>query len=103
MDIRVLGRLDVVVGGASVSLGGPRQRAVLAALIVHANEVVSLDRLVDGVWDGRPPATAVVTLQRYVCHLRRALGPAAIETKRPGYVLACAPDSIDAHRFERHV
>lgn len=105
MDIRLLGRFDVVVDGAALSLGGPRQRAVLAVLAVQANEIVSTDRLVEEVWGGEPPATAVVTLQRYLSHLRRALDglPLTIETRRPGYVLVVDPELVDAHRFERMV
>ncbi|HEX9968881.1 MAG TPA: BTAD domain-containing putative transcriptional regulator, partial [Acidimicrobiales bacterium] len=105
MQIRLLGRFDVVVDGRTLPLGGPRQRAVLAVLAVHANQIVSFDRLVDEVWAGRPPATAVPTMQRYISHLRRALEglPAAIETRRPGYVLCVDPDLVDARRFERLV
>lgn len=105
MEIRLLGRFDVVADGAVVALGGPRQRAVLAVLALNANEIVSVDRLADEVWGGDPPASAVVTLQRYISHLRRALDglPLAIETRRPGYVLLVDADSIDARRFERLV
>lgn len=105
MDIRLLGRFDVLVDDRPLSLGGPRQRAVLAVLAIHANEIVSMDRLAEEVWGGEPPATAIVTLQRYVSHLRRALeGPAAaIETERPGYRLRVDPDAIDARRFEAMV
>lgn len=105
MELRLLGRFDVVVDGAAVSLGGPRQRAFLAVLAIHANEIVSVDRLAEEVWGPDLPATAVVTMQRYISHLRRALDglPVAIETRRPGYVLLVDPDRIDAQRFERLV
>lgn len=105
MEIRLLGRFDVLVQGTEVPLGGHRQRAVLAVLTVHANEILSVDRLIDEVWGGEPPASATSTLQRYVSHLRRALEglPAAIETRRPGYVLHVDNERIDARRFERMV
>lgn len=105
VEIRVLGSFDVVQDGQSLALGGPRQRTVAAVLAVHANETVSLDRLVDEVWAGQPPAAAVVTLRRYVSRLRQALAglPLSIETRRPGYVLLVEPDLIDARRFERLV
>jgi predicted ATPase/DNA-binding SARP family transcriptional activator len=105
IEIRLLGRFDVVHQGTAQALGGPRQRAVLAVLTIHANEIVSTDRLAEEVWGGEPPATAVVTMQRYISHLRRALDglPVAIETNRPGYVLRVDPDHIDARRFERLV
>ena len=103
MDIRLLGAFSVNADDGARPLGGLRQRAVLAALAVHANEVVSIDRLADDVWSGEPPPSAVATLQRYVSHLRKALDglPMAIETQGPGYVFTVAPDLIDAWRFER--
>ena len=84
-----------------VSLGGPRQRAVLARLALVAGHVVTVDRLVDDVWAGDPPATAVNTLQSYVSLLRRALGDAQVLRREgPGYVLAVERDVLDATRFE---
>ena len=105
MEIRLLGRFDVLVGDVPLSLGGHRQRAVLAVLALHANEVMSLDRLAEEVWGGQPPDSAVATLQRYVSHLRKALAglPASVDTRRPGYVLSAASELIDARRFEAMV
>jgi predicted ATPase/DNA-binding SARP family transcriptional activator len=105
VEIRLLSRFDVVREGTEVPLGGPRQRAVLAVLAIHADEIVSIDRLVEDVWSGEPPPTATTTLQRYVSHLRRALEglPVCIETRRPGYVLRVDPELVDARRFERLV
>ena len=102
MEIRLLGAFTVDADDGPRPLGGLRQRAVLAALTVHANEVVPIDRLADDVWSGEPPRSAVGTLQRYVSHLRKALEdlPAAIDTRGPGYVLTVDPDLIDARRFE---
>ena len=105
MEIRLLGAFEVMADDGPRSLGGLRQRAVLAVLAVHANEVVPVDRLADDVWSGEPPPSAVGTLQRYISHLRRALEglPATIETRGPGYVLTTDAESIDARRFERLV
>ncbi len=86
--------------GAAVPVGGPRQRAVLARLVVDAGRVVSTDALVDAVWGDRPPPTAVKTLQKYVVELRKALGPDVLETRGRGYVLQAADDQIDARCFE---
>src|SRR5262249_20389974 len=72
---RVLGPLEVLRSGDAVPLGGPRQRAVLALLLLQANQVVSRDRLVEDVWEGHAPAASITTLQTYVSHLRRALEP----------------------------
>ena len=73
MQIRVLGAFAVDGDDGARPLGGLRQRAVLAVLVVHANEVVPVDRLVDDAWSGEPPPSAVSTLQRYISHLRKAL------------------------------
>src|SRR5580704_19733589 len=71
----VLGPLEVLRSGRAVPLGGPRQRAVLAVLLLQANRVVSVDRLVEDVWEGHAPEASITTLQTYVFHLRRALEP----------------------------
>ena len=97
LDIRLLGPITAERDGEAVSLGGPRQRAVLARLALVAGQVVTVDRLVDDVWAGDPPATAVNTLQSYVSLLRRALGDAQLLRREgPGYVLA-----VDARRPRR--
>lgn len=103
MEIRLLGACELITEDGNRALGGLRQRAVLAVLTLHANEVVPTDRLADDVWSGEPPPSAVGTLQRYISHLRRALDglPAAIETRGPGYVLSIDPERIDVRRFER--
>src|SRR5215468_12137248 len=74
-EFGILGPLEVSRSGCAVPLGGPRQRAVLALLLVEANRVVSMDRLADDVWGGDPPEGWASTLQTYVFHLRRALEP----------------------------
>ena len=99
----VLGPLEVRAGERSISLGGPRQRAVLADLVLHAGSVVSRDTLIDDLWAGRPPPTAEAVVQNAVSRLRRALGKAAIETRAGGYSLRAEPGVVDARRFERLV
>jgi len=101
LDIRLLGPIGAERNGESVALGGPRQRAVLARLGLVAGQVVTVDRLVDDVWGGAPPATAVNTLQSYVSLLRRALGDATrLRREGPGYLLAVDRRQLDAARFE---
>ncbi|MEO3859798.1 winged helix-turn-helix domain-containing protein [Acrocarpospora sp. B8E8] len=86
--IRLLGPVDVTVAGTAKPLPGLRRKAVLARLALRPGEVVSVDQLIDAVWDGEPPATAVNSLQSHVSYLRRALGaPEAILARAPGYVL----------------
>ena len=75
MEIGVLGPLEVVADDLRLPLGTPRQRAVLAVLLVHLNEVVSLDRLIDLLWGETPPSAATASLQAYVSNLRRVLEP----------------------------
>ena len=103
MEFRILGPLEVVEDGRRLDLGGPKQRALLAALLLRANEVVSQDALIDDLWGESPPATAAKTLQAYVSRLRKALADAEgepatarLETHGHGYVLRIAPESLDA-------
>ena len=104
LDIRLLGPIAAERDGESLSLGGPRQRAVLARLALVSGQVVTVDRLVDDVWAGDPPATAVNTLQSYVSLLRRALGdPLLLRREGPGYVLTVDRGRFDAARFEDRV
>jgi len=92
--------LEVLDDGRRVELAGGRQRTLLALLLLHPNEVVSSDRLIDGVWGERPPATAPKVLQNAVSQLRRSLGDDLIVTRAPGYLLRVEPEAIDARRFE---
>jgi DNA-binding SARP family transcriptional activator/nucleotide-binding universal stress UspA family protein len=103
VEFRVLGPLEVLEDGRSLPLGGARQRALLAILLTHANEVVSTDRLIDQLWGGRPPNAALNTIQQYVSQLRKLLGAERIETRPPGYAIRLAPDELDLERFERLV
>lgn len=102
LEFRLLGPLEVAADGGLISLGGPRQRATLAILLLHANRVVSVDRLADELYTGAPPVTAVTQVQRQISDLRKALGAeAAIETRAPGYVLRVGSEQVDLSRFER--
>lgn len=102
LDFRILGPLEVIAEGSPIRLGGPKQRATLAILLLNANRVVSVDRLADDLYAGAAPVTAVTQVQRQVSELRKLLGPAhGIETQPPGYVLRLAPERLDLHRFER--
>ncbi|MGI5453840.1 ABC transporter substrate-binding protein [Streptomyces sp. CA-249302] len=110
-EFGVLGPLRVMRSGTALPLGGPRQRAVLALLLIEADRVVTLDRLVDEIWGDDPPDGAVTSLQTYVFHLRRILEPgrargAAAEllvTEGRGYRLRTDPAATDAGRFEAAV
>lgn len=103
MDYRILGPLEVVDQDRRLPLGGPKQRSLLALLLLHPNEAVSTDELVDRLWGERPPATAPKIVQVQVWRLRKALGGDALATRPPGYVLRIGPDELDLTRFERLV
>ena len=99
MELRILGPLEAVAEGRVVDIRGQKQRELLAILAVHANEVVSADRLIDELWGESPPASAVKTLQAYVSRLRKTLGGGSLTTHGHGYSLALAPGELDAERF----
>jgi DNA-binding SARP family transcriptional activator len=101
MDFRILGPLEVYAGDVAVPVGGAKPRALLAILLLHANEVVSNDRLIEALWAGQPPETALKALQVHVSQLRKAIGASAIHTRPPGYMLDAGPDEFDLHRFQR--
>jgi DNA-binding SARP family transcriptional activator/predicted Ser/Thr protein kinase len=100
LDFRILGPLEVIVEGRPLQLGGQRQRALLAILLLEAGRVVATDRLVDLLWGEEAPKTATNSLQNAISRLRKELGPEVLRTKAPGYVLGVAPGQIDARRFE---
>ena len=107
MDFRILGPLEAFDEGRRVRLGGDKQRALLALFLLHANQTLSTDRLIDELWGERPPATAAKTVQVYISRLRKALTCGAddgsagvVVTREHGYELALDPDRLDAHRFE---
>ena len=101
MDFRLLGPLEVSEQQRTISLGGLKQRSLLAVLLLRANEVVAVDRLIADLWGERPPATVAKSIQAYVSRLRRELGPDRLTTRSPGYVLHVAPDELDVAVFER--
>jgi DNA-binding SARP family transcriptional activator len=101
MEFRILGPLEVAENGRQVDLGGGKQRALLAILLLHANEVVSTDRLIDALWEEEPRETAQKALQVYVSQLRKALGRERLETRPPGYRLRVGEDELDLARFGR--
>ena len=109
MDFRILGPLEVRDDDRVIPLGGVKPRAVLAILLLRANQVVSTDRLVDELWGEQPPKTAGHTLQVFVSDLRGALAASSdgegsqrlIVTKAPGYLIQLEPDQLDLDRFER--
>jgi DNA-binding SARP family transcriptional activator/ABC-type branched-subunit amino acid transport system substrate-binding protein/DNA-binding beta-propeller fold protein YncE len=103
MDFRLLGPLEVLESDRPVSLGRGRQRALFALLLIHANEVVSTDRLIDELWGESPPRTALKSVQVYVSRLRKELGDGRLATRPPGYVLRTDPSEVDVCRFERLV
>jgi DNA-binding SARP family transcriptional activator len=109
LQVSVLGPLQVRCNGAELSLGGPKERAVLAVLAGHPGRTVPVPEIVTGVWGDDPPRTAEKTLQSYVMRLRRALRSAGATENGPlvtdpaGYRLAVPTDAVDAVRFEHLV
>src|SRR5829696_4412081 len=101
MEFRILGSLQVLAGDRHIPLGGAQQREVLAILLLHRGQVVSVDRIVDELWGERPPSRATKTVQVYVSRLRKALGDGVLVTRGGGYTLDLNGDSLDADRFRR--
>jgi DNA-binding SARP family transcriptional activator len=102
-EFRILGPLEVAGDDGAVALGGQKQRAVLALLLLDAGRVVSQDRLVDALWGESPPRAAVPSLQNFVAQLRKAIGAESIVRQAPGYALRVDPEQIDLERFGRLV
>ena len=105
MRFGILGPLEAAdEGGRGLVLGGRTQRSVLAILLLHANEVVARDRLIDELWSGSPPASAATSLHAHISRLRRALGEERrIVTTSGGYLIRVADGELDRDRFERLV
>lgn len=102
MEFRLLGPIEVVRDGRSLALGGAKPRALLALLLIHANEVVSRDRLIEALWGDRPPGTADHSLDVQISRLRKVFeADDVLLTRSGGYVLDVDPERIDIHRFER--
>src|ERR1700710_1713569 len=104
MDFLILGPIDVRNASGPVALGGLKPRAVLAVLLLHANEAVSAERLALALWGGDARDGAVRTVQVHISRLRKALSdPQALVTTPAGYRLRVRPDELDAERFARLV
>jgi DNA-binding SARP family transcriptional activator len=103
LEFRVLGPVEAWDDERSLQLGGPKQRALLAVLLLDAGRVVSTDRLIDLLWGERPPPTAATSLQNFVSQLRKVLGADVLVTKPPGYRLDVQPEQLDLERFRRLV
>lgn len=103
VHFRMLGPLEVTVDGHQIRLGGRRQRALLALLLLHANTVVSRHRLIDGVWGGEPPPSASESLDAYLYRLRTIIGPDRLPRRAGGYVLRVEPGELDVDDFDRLV
>ncbi|MEU5952266.1 BTAD domain-containing putative transcriptional regulator [Streptomyces sp. NPDC047525] len=100
-DYRLLGPVEAWRAGRRLALGGPKPRALLAALLLEPGRVVSVDALIDAIWGERPPDTARSLIQSYVSALRRALSADAIETRPPGYLIHADATLVDRVEFER--
>jgi DNA-binding SARP family transcriptional activator len=110
-EFRALGPIEAVVDGRPVDLGAPKQRALLALLVSQVGQPVATDMIVEELWTGRPPPSAITSLQAYVANLRRVLEPDRVP-RRPttvlrtcgrGYLLDARVVEVDVHRFEEHV
>jgi DNA-binding SARP family transcriptional activator len=103
LEFRILGPTEVWNENQRLQLGGPKQRAVLALLLLEAGRVVSTDRLIDLLWGEQPPATAATSLQNFVSQLRKTVGAGVLTTTPPGYRVEIAPEQLDLERFRRMV
>ncbi|HEV8622917.1 MAG TPA: BTAD domain-containing putative transcriptional regulator, partial [Acidimicrobiia bacterium] len=106
LEFRLLGTFEVASGGRVLEIGSPKQRALLAMLVLHLNRVVPVDTLVEELWGERLPASASASVQSLVFRLRRGLaeispeGATCLRSREPGYVLEADPAQVDAQRFE---
>jgi DNA-binding SARP family transcriptional activator len=103
MQVRILGPLQLEEGGRRITVGGLRQRAVLASLVLHANEVVPSEQLLVDLWGEDAPLSAANALQAAISRVRRALPPGRLITKAPGYLLRIFPEELDVSQFEQLV
>jgi DNA-binding SARP family transcriptional activator/ABC-type branched-subunit amino acid transport system substrate-binding protein/streptogramin lyase len=101
MEFRLLGALEVLENGQRIPIEAPRQRALLALLLLHRGEPAATERLVEELWGEDAPASAVKTVQVYVAQLRKVLGANVLVTHGHGYALALDPHEFDVDRFER--
>jgi DNA-binding SARP family transcriptional activator/tetratricopeptide (TPR) repeat protein len=104
MEFRILGPLDAYDGGKQVKLGGPRQQIALAMMLLEPGKVIPLNRLIDAMWDGDPPATARAQVQICISNLRRTMaavgGPDLIDTHSHGYLIRLDDSTLDLREFE---
>jgi YVTN family beta-propeller protein len=107
LEFRVLGPVEAAEDGRNLALGGPKQRALLADLILNAGSVVSTARLIDDLWGDAPPPAAGHTIETYIARLRRVLRdgsrPEVLLTRQPGYLLDAEPGQVDAFQFQQLV
>jgi DNA-binding SARP family transcriptional activator len=101
--VGLLGPLFVGTADGEVTVGAPKERALLSVLALEVGRTVSSDELADKMWAGDPPDSATGALQVYVSHLRKLLGSDAISTRRPGYALDVPPEAVDVACFEQLV
>jgi DNA-binding SARP family transcriptional activator len=94
VEFRILRPLEVVEHGQTLPLGGLKQRALLAILLLHANEVVSAGRLIDELWGEKPPPTAAKAVHVYVSKLRKTIGDNLLITRAPGYMIQVDPGEL---------
>ena len=107
IEFHALGGITITDSGAELRIGGPRQRRLMAMLLIHRNNVVSVDRLADAVFNGEPTAAASTTLRSYIARIRKvvdgAAAPPGVVTRAPGYLLQLPDERFDVARFERLV
>src|SRR5688500_7322140 len=103
LEFRILGPVEgCAEGGQPLALAGPKQRALLAVLLLNPNQPVTTDRLIDEVWSGAEPQGAARNLQVYVSQLRKLFGGGEVlQSGAAGYTLVVEPEHLDAARFER--
>src|SRR6266568_154356 len=101
MQVRILGPFQLEEGGRRITIGGVRQRAVLADLLLHANEVVPSEQILVDLWGEDSPPSAANALQAAISRLRRVLPPGRLITAAPGYQLRIFPVELDVDRFEQ--
>src|ERR671937_387278 len=101
MKFRILGPLEVYEQNCQIELGGRKQRALLGVLLLHANEPISSERLIDELWGEQPPARAHKLVQGYVSALRKVLGPARLVTRPRGSLVRVEAGELDAAEFDR--
>ena len=101
MQVRILGPFQVEDTGRRITIGGVRQRAVLADLVLHANEVVPSEQLLVDLWGEDSPPSAANALQAAISRLRRVLPPSRLITTAPGYSLRIFPAELDVRQFEQ--